>query len=177
MDGGADQRLAPQHAGVVDEIAGGQAVGAVQDDVVAGEQRPHGAGIDLLLVRDDLDVGVERQQPLARGKGLGLAQLGRAEQHLSLQVREVHVVKVRQPQPADAGGSQIERCRGPEAARADHEHRGRLQTSLARSADFRQREVAGIARLIGGGQGRGEHARQHRCGCKRVSTNARHAVC
>ena len=53
---GEDQRPLGQIAGVVDEIARGEIVGTVGDEVVAGHQVERIAGVDAHLVGDDADV-------------------------------------------------------------------------------------------------------------------------
>jgi hypothetical protein len=62
-DGGAGhQRFAVMYAGPVDGVAGGKVVGAVEDDVGAGDQRlEFGAG-QPFLHRDDVDRRIDRGQ-------------------------------------------------------------------------------------------------------------------
>jgi len=86
MDRGRHQRLAEQHAGVVDEVARGEAVRAVEDHVVAREHVAHVGSAQFQVVRDDLDRGIEREQSLACHDGLGTCDVLAVEQHLALQV-------------------------------------------------------------------------------------------
>ena len=64
MDRRGDERLAQDHAGVVREIARAEAIRAVEHDVVALEQLQHVVGAQLDLVRDELDLRIEREQAL-----------------------------------------------------------------------------------------------------------------
>jgi hypothetical protein len=59
-----DIRLVEQHARVVDEIAGREIVGAVDDDVVGREQVERVLGRDRRVVRDDLDQRVDVTQSI-----------------------------------------------------------------------------------------------------------------
>src|ERR1700722_3289851 len=66
-------RLAEKDARVVDEIARGEIVGAVYDDVVVLEQLERIAAFELRLVRLDLNVRIQVGEPLLCRFRLGFA--------------------------------------------------------------------------------------------------------
>ena len=79
------------------------------------------AEVEALVVRDDLDVGVQRGQRDPRRLGLRHADAVGGVQDLPLQVRVVDDVLVDDAERADAGGGQVEAGGRAEAARADHQ--------------------------------------------------------
>ncbi len=105
----ADQRLAQQHAGIVDEIARGEAVGAVDDHVVVAEDALDVAGDQLLFMRDHAQRRVQRAEPRLRGNGLAAADLVGAEQDLPLQVGQLDAVVIDEADGAHAGRGQVQR--------------------------------------------------------------------
>jgi hypothetical protein len=58
-------------------------------------------------MRNHFDLGIQRPQPLARRFRLQRADLRRLEQHLPLQVRNIHAIAVDETQRADAGSREI----------------------------------------------------------------------
>ena len=109
-------------AGVGDEIAGGEIVGAVGDDVVARDQASALAAVEARRMRHERDMGVEPLDRRGRAVDLGRADVGRAVDHLALQIGQRHRVVVDDAERADAGGREIEQHRRAEAAGADHQH-------------------------------------------------------
>jgi hypothetical protein len=93
----------------------------------------------------DHDMRIETADGGRRALHLGLADLGRAVDHLALQVRQRDRVIVDHPERADAGRGQIEQRRGTQPARADHQHARTLEGLLPRPADLAQDDVAGVA--------------------------------
>ena len=85
-----------------------------------------------------------------RALDLGLADLGRAVDHLALQVRQRDRVVVDDAERADTGRGQIEQRRRAQPAGADHQHARALERGLSGPADLAQHDVAGIAfKLLG----------------------------
>ena len=70
-------RLAEQHAGVVDEIARGEIVGAIDDDVVVLEQIERVFAGQPRFVAIDLDIGIQIAEALGRGFDLRPADISR----------------------------------------------------------------------------------------------------
>ena len=69
----------------------------------------------------------------------------RGVDHLALQVREVDVVVVDDPERADAGRGQVERGRRAEPAGAEQQHLRVEQLLLALDADLGDQQVARVA--------------------------------
>ena len=138
--------------GVVEDVAGLERVGAVEDDVVAGDDPVDVVGDQHLLVRDDVDVGVERVEGLARGVDLLLAHAVGGVDDLALEVREVDDVEVDDADRAHARGGEVERGRRAEPAGADQQHLRLEQLRLARRADLGDQQVTAVADLLLVGQ-------------------------
>ncbi len=66
-------------------------------------------------------------------------------QDLTLQIRELHHVVIDDPDAADSGGSQVERRRRSEPARAHEQHARCSQPSLSLEPDFGDADVAAVA--------------------------------
>ena len=146
------------HAGVVHAVAGGEVVGAVDDDVVVLDQVEHVFAVDDGLVLDELEIGVEVLEPPGGGFDLGLADVFDAEEDLALEVAGADDIDVGQADRADARRGQVQADRATQPAGADAEHLGVEQFLLPFDADFRQDQVALVAvDLLGvelGDQGR-----------------------
>ncbi len=143
-DRAVDVRLAQQHAGVVDQVAGGEVVRAVDDHVVVPEQLQGVRGVEPRLVGDDLDVRVEVAQALGGGLDLRPAHGGAAEEDLAVEVALVDHVEVDQAERADPRRREVEAERRAEAAGADHQHLGRLELALPQGADLGEDQVAAV---------------------------------
>ena len=144
-DRAPDVGLAEDRGGVVDEVAGGEVVGAVEDEVVAGKELQGVGGVEPDVVQPDVHQRVQGRDGVAGGLDLGPAHVRHAVDHLALQVAQVHVVVVDDAQGAHAGGGQVEQGRRAEAAGADHQDLGVLEAALADRADLRNDQVPGVA--------------------------------
>ena len=128
-DGGEDQRLCREIAGIVDEIAGGEIVGAVGDDVVVpddvdGVLRDEPRGVELRL-----DMRVHALDRACRAPRLELPHACRVVGDLALQIVEADAVVVDDADRADAGGGEIENERRAETASADDKNTRGLQAA------------------------------------------------
>ncbi len=137
--------LAGEHAGVVDQVAGLEVVGAVGDDVVVLEDLERVGAGEHGVVLDHVHVLVQALEHDLGGVHLELADGGLRVDDLALQVRLVDDVEVHEADGADAGGGEVERERRAEAAGADAEDLRGLELLLALHADLGQDEVAGVA--------------------------------
>src|SRR4029078_4668144 len=97
------------------------------------------------LVGLDIDLGIDRGEPVARRLQLRPSDIGRAVQDLPVQVAEVDGVEVDDAEAADAGGGEIERGGGAGGARADAQHACRLQPPLTVDAHLRHDQVPAVA--------------------------------
>jgi hypothetical protein len=91
------------------------------------------------------DLGIEAREPLASRLGLGSRDGAAVEQHLALQVGELHAVAVQKSQSAATCGRQVQRGRRAEPAGADHQYAGRLEFFLSGRADLAERQMTLVA--------------------------------
>ena len=155
-DGGIDERDAQEMAGVVDQVAGGEVVRAVEHHIVPPHDLEGIVGPQGLAIADDLDIGVEILDPLDGGVDLGLADGALAVQDLALEIAAVDVVVVDDADRPHPGGCQIERRRRTQPAGADQQHAGIQQLDLAGLAQVGQDEMAGVAFALVGPQKPGD---------------------
>ena len=151
-------RLAQQHAGIVDQIARGEIVRAVGDDVVVLENFERVGAREHGVVLDDVQRRIERDELLRGGVELFAADVFGRVDDLALQIAGVHDVEIDQTQGADAGRGQIESQRRAQTAGAHAEHARGFQLALAFHAHFGQDQVARVAREVIGGEFRQREA-------------------
>ena len=109
--GCGNQRLSLEHAGIVDEVARREIVGAVGNDVVFTDNFPRVIATQRAGMFLDGDMRVQVAEPLGAARELGLADLAAAEEDLAMQVRSVHGVEFDDTDPADACRRQVHRQR------------------------------------------------------------------
>lgn len=151
LDRAVDEWAVGEHAGVVDEIARGKIVGAVEDDVVRGDE---GEGVGAREAGDDGRDGekrIEREQAAGGGGGFGQAGVGGGVEDLPLEVGDVDGVGVDDGDAADAGGGEVEEGGAAESAGANDEYGAALQRGLRLGAEAGEREVALVTgKFVGG---------------------------
>ena len=118
------ERDAGERAGVVDEVARGEVVRAVDHDVVVRDEVLDVRRGQADLVRLDVDVGVLPGDEVARGLDLRAADVRVAVDHLSLEVRALDDVVVDDAERADAGRREVLDGRRPEAIRKEFKKSG-----------------------------------------------------
>jgi len=138
-------RLSGQHGGVVDQIAGGEVVGAVHDQVVLPEQVDGVGGLQPKLVQSHVDQRVDGQNRVARRLGLGPSDIGHAMDDLPLQVGLVDDVEVDDADGAHPGRGQVEQGGCAEPAGADHERPGVLEPLLTVDPEVGNDQMAAVA--------------------------------
>ena len=151
-DGAVDDGDVELHRGVVDEVAGGKVVGAVDDHVVAVEDGQDVVRRQAHVVGDHVDVGVDAGQGLLGRVHLALADPVQVVEDLALQVGLVDDVHVDDAEGADAGGGQVEGGGRPEAARSEQQDLGLEQLGLPGGVHLREQQVALVAVALLGGQ-------------------------
>ena len=152
-------------AQVVEQEAGLEVVGAIQDDIGAAEllaeQQPLGVGgAEIGHQRTDADVGVDLGQPGLGGFGLGQTGLGvgGVEEDLTLEIARFDQVAVEDGQAADPRTAQLVGDDAAQRAAADDGGVGGQQAALAVGPDAGQDGLAGVLGQVGeGGRGRGFH--------------------
>ena len=129
---GVDDRDAGRDRRVVEDVAGLERVGAVEDDVVAGDDPLDVVRHEHLLVGDDLDLGVQGVDRLPGGLDLALPDpVGRVDD-LALEVADVDDIEVDDADRPDARRGEVQRGRRAEPAGADEQRLRAEQLRLAR---------------------------------------------
>jgi len=141
---------AGERTGVVDEVPGREVVRPVDDEVVAGDELLDVVGGDPHFVFSHVDVRVELRDEVGGGVDLLAPHVVVPVDDLSLEVRQLHLVVVGDPDGADAGGREVLDDRRTEPARAEHEHLGVEQGLLALGAHVVHDDVSGVAVELGG---------------------------
>ncbi len=154
--GGVDPGAVVADAEVVDEIAGFEVVGAVEDDI-GGEELGGVLGNQVGDVGVDANAGVDAGEVTAGGFGFGESGAGVVfiEEHLALEVGGFDEVAVDEGEMADSGTGQQARggCSG--GADADDGDMRLAEKLLSSLADAGEEDLAGVAFLIGDGAGDG----------------------
>ena len=145
MHGAIDQRLAQGYAGVVEQIARREVVGAVDHHIHAVEQPFDVAGTDALGHGFDARAWIQCGQRARRGFDLGRADGRFGMQNLPLQVAAVDHVVVGNPQGAHARRGEIVRRWRTQTARADQQHACRFERALPCKPHLRKTKMARIA--------------------------------
>jgi len=143
-----------EDTGVVQEIARGEGVGAIEHDVVVGDDAARVGAGERGLPGVDRDLGIERLEAGARSGGLRGADARRIEEDLPLEVVQRDLIVIDEAEPAHAGGGEVEGGGGAESADADDADAGVTELGLPGRTDVREDEVARVA-----GRGRGHAAR------------------
>ena len=119
---GLDERDPRRAAGGVDGVAGLERVAAVHDEVGALDQAGGVGGVEAHLVGLDDDLRVEEAELGGGAVRLGDADVGREVQELAVQVGQLDLVAVDDPQPPHARPGEVERDRRAERPGADDQH-------------------------------------------------------
>ncbi len=108
-------------------------------------------------------VDVQRNEWVLRGQFLGghhsfgPAHVSGGVEDLALQVIIIDSIKIEQAEGAHSRGGQVLQYRTAQAATAHDQHPGGFELLLAGHANFRQQQVATVARGFGGRKRRGAH--------------------
>ena len=140
-----NQRLSQKDGRVVQQELGLECVGAIDDQVVGGQQlarigRPKGV-VDRLQGQ----AGVESVKPVTRRLHLEAPQVRVLVEDLAIEVGALDTLIVQQADPADTRRGEVERHRRAQRPDAHHQDGGILQAALAGLADFRQDQLAVMA--------------------------------
>jgi len=150
--GGVDPGAVVADAEIVDEVAGLEVVGAVEDEV-GGEE---GGGVGRDEVGDvgvDVDAGVDAGEVEAGGFGFGEGSAGVVfvEEHLALEVGGLYEVAVDEGEAAYAGTGQEAGGGGSGGSDSDDGDVGAGEELLAGGADGGEEDLAGVAVGVGDG--------------------------
>lgn len=142
---GGDQRSAREHTGIRQQEARGEIVGAVADNVIVLDQVEHIVGVETRAVRLELHLRVDGVRRPGSRCDLRLADPVSGVGDLALQVRQLDLIVIDDPDRANAGRRQIQRQRRAQPAGTDHQHPRRLQLRLAGAAYVLQQNVPRVA--------------------------------
>ena len=145
--GGVDPGDALPHGEVVDQVAGFEVVGGVEDEVGGGEEVGDVGGDEIGDVGGEGDGGVGGEEFAAGGFGLGQGVAGvlLVEEDLSLEVGGLDEVAVDEGEVADAGAGEQRGGGGTGGANADDGDVGAGEGLLAAVADAGKEDLAGVA--------------------------------
>jgi hypothetical protein len=154
--GGVDPGFGLLDGVVVDEIAGFEVVGGIEDEVGGGEKFVDVGGDEVGDVGVDGDGGVEEGNFAAGGFGLGegVAGVGLVEEDLALEVGGFDEVAVDEGEGADPGPGQERGGGGSGGSYADDGYVGGTKQLLAGESDAGEEDLAGVAVVIADGRGR-----------------------
>ena len=144
-DRAEDVWLPEDRAGVVDEIARREVVGAVEDHVVIAKDVERVVGRQDAVVRDNVDVRIQIAKMLNRRFELGTADVLRAVKHLAVQVRFVDAIEIDETEASDASGREVDRDRASESARADDQRGAAGESTLSFFAELGKADLPRIA--------------------------------
>ena len=164
--GGVDPRDALLDGEVVDEVAGFEVVGGVEDEVGGAEEIVDVGGDEVGDVGGDLDGGVGGEELAAGGFGFGEGVGGVlfVEEDLALEVGGLDEVAVDEGEVADAGAGEERGGGGAGGADADDGDVGAGEGRLAGLADAGEEDLAGVALGRVGGRWRNDGGRRVREG-------------
>jgi hypothetical protein len=155
--GGIDPRAGVADGEVVEEIAGFEVVGAVEDEVNAGEQGLDVGRDEVGDVGGEADGGVDASEVTAGGFGFGegLEGVVFVEEHLALEIGGFDEVAVDEGEVADAGAGEEAGGGGSGGSNADDGDVAEGEALLAEGPDAGEENLARVAGLVGDGGGRG----------------------
>src|SRR5580658_4709813 len=107
-NGAVDIGFAEEHGRVVDEIARGEIVGAVHDDVVIFQNVERVFAGEMRLESINLNIGIQVAQAIAGCSDFRTAYVFGAEENLALQVGGIHRVEINEADAADSSRGEIE---------------------------------------------------------------------
>ncbi len=108
MDRGRNERLAIDHARIVDEVTRTDAIAAIDHQIIGTEQWRDVGRVQLELMIHDADRGIERFETPARHRRFGRPDAGGIEQHLALQIGFIDDIAVDQAERSDPGSRQVQ---------------------------------------------------------------------
>src|SRR5437660_3353714 len=137
-------RLILKNRGIIEQIARWEVVGAVENDVVIGDDPPDVGFVQALQVSNHIDVGIERVDGLTGGFGLVLPNALGVVQDLALQVAIIDDIGIDNAKRAHARSGKIIGRRRSQTASADQQDSRVEQLKLSLLAHFRNEQVTAI---------------------------------
>ena len=116
------ERLTRHHTRIIDEKLHGEVVGTVHHKVVFPNDIQRIRGVEKLIIGIHLHIGVDGLDLLFGTLHLWYTHILGEMNHLSLQVAQIHHIRIHDADTPDAGCCQIETHGSPQAASSHHEH-------------------------------------------------------
>src|ERR1051325_6825435 len=144
-DRSVDIRLSLEHAYVVRQIARRKIIRAVHDNVVLFDNLTRVRAREPALVQLERNVWVHITQAVPGRFEFLAANILRPVQKLPMEIAKIDIVKIDNPDCADAGRGQVKRRRRAESAGTDAKHARALELALPLWPDLRHHQVPRIA--------------------------------
>ena len=138
-------------ARVIDGVAGGEVIGAI-DDQVEGVHRV--SGDESSFARTHLHQGILRRENLRRDAGFGPSHMRLAEEHLPLQIGALDPIRIHDGDLAYTGCCQVLEDGGTETPGAHHQDVRAHQSRLSLSTHLGHDQMACVPLLGVGVHGR-----------------------
>src|SRR5699024_10015370 len=143
-NGAVDIRFVEHHAGIIDQVARGEVVGAVSYHIVIPDNFQRIFTGQPRLMPVDGNMRINLLQPLFSDFHLGAAVVGSSKQYLPVQVAGFNGIKVNQSDGAYARRGQILQHACSQPARSNSYNFGSLQLRLALDAQLRNRWLPAV---------------------------------
>src|SRR4051794_12010060 len=140
-----DVRLARKHADVIRQIAGGEIIGAVHDQVVISDDLLRVGAGEAAFVQLEFDLRIDIQEPVAGRCQFAAADVLCSVKNLPLQVAKIDTVEIDDAERSNAGCCQIKRSWGAEAASANAQNARCLESLLTVRSHFGHDEMPRVA--------------------------------
>jgi hypothetical protein len=112
------------HARIIEQILGGEPVGAVDDDICCANEFSGVRWRDARDLCDHIEDRVESPRPFRSDDCFLATDVGSSEKHLAIQVRELDAIVIDDGEMTDTRRREIARDRRTKPTSADDQHAG-----------------------------------------------------
>jgi hypothetical protein len=154
-DGTVDVRFPQEDGNVVAEIAGGEVVGSIENDVEVGGDLHRVVASEEGVEGFDGDVGIDLGKGVGSGVELASSEVALTVKDLSLEIGRIDDVRIDNADGADTGRCEVEGGGGTKSAGTDAEDLSGSELFLPLEAHFGKSQVAGVALEFIGREGAG----------------------
>src|SRR6185437_5373205 len=138
-------RLAEQHRRIVRQIASGEVVRSVHNDIEVTHDFERVHRVEPSVEGLEMNVWIHIVDAIARRVEFGATDVGCTVQDLSMQVGCVHDIEVNQSESADAGSREIQGARGAQTTGSDQQDASIPEATLPFDAYLIEDEVTRVA--------------------------------
>jgi len=140
-----DEGLARKTAGVIDKEFGGKIIHPVNHDIVGPDTVQRVVGVQAILIRFDYDFGIDQTDFFFRGLDLGLSNIRRVMEDLSLEIGSIHGVVIDDANGSYAGCGQIQGRRRAQPSCADYKYFRLGDFRLSLPSHFGEKDVPTVS--------------------------------